>query len=57
VKYVKVFIELSQILGLLDVKNLFYAHKNIIYNDNQAGGQWSKQSTTKGLCHIQMREN
>jgi hypothetical protein len=30
---------------------------NIIYNDNKACVQWSKRATTKGLCHIQMREN
>jgi len=30
---------------------------NIIYNDNKACVQWSKHTTTKGLCHIQMREN
>ena len=30
---------------------------NIIYNDNKACVQWSKHTITKGLCHIQMREN
>jgi hypothetical protein len=30
---------------------------NIIYNDNQACMLWSKSTTSKGLCHIQMREN
>jgi hypothetical protein len=29
----------------------------IIYNDNKACVQWSKKATTKGLRHIQMREN
>jgi hypothetical protein len=28
-----------------------------IYNDNSACICWSKATTTKGLCHIQMREN
>jgi hypothetical protein len=30
---------------------------NIIYNDNQACVNWSKRCTTKGLRHIQMKEN
>jgi hypothetical protein len=30
---------------------------NIIYNDNKACVNWSKSCTTKGLRHIQMREN
>jgi len=30
---------------------------NIVYNDNNACVQWSKNTTTKGLRHIQMREN
>jgi hypothetical protein len=30
---------------------------NIIFNDNKACVQWSKRTTTKGLRHIQMREN
>ena len=28
-----------------------------IYNDNSAAVCWSKNSTTKGLRHIQIREN
>jgi hypothetical protein len=30
---------------------------NVVYNDNQACVNWSKRSTTKGLRHIQMKEN
>jgi len=30
---------------------------NVIYNDKQACVNWSKRSTTKGLRHIQMKEN
>ena len=29
----------------------------MIYNDNKACAQWSKCTTTKGLRHIQMKEN
>ena len=28
-----------------------------VFNDNQACVKWSKSSTSKGLHHIQMREN
>ncbi len=30
---------------------------NIIFNDNRACVNWSKRTTTKGLRHIQMKEN
>ena len=30
---------------------------NTVYNDNMACVNWSKCTTTKGLRHIQMREN
>ncbi len=30
---------------------------NSVYNDNQACINWSKKCTTKGLRHIQMKEN
>jgi hypothetical protein len=30
---------------------------NVIYNDNQACVNWSKLCTSKGLHHIQMKEN
>jgi hypothetical protein len=29
----------------------------IVYNGNNACVQWSRKTTTKGLRHIQMREN
>jgi hypothetical protein len=29
----------------------------VVYNDNKACIQWSKQAMTKGLRHIQMQEN
>ena len=29
----------------------------VLYNDNQACINWSKKTTTKGLRHIQMKEN
>lgn len=54
---VKFLLELVQIMEFLDVKHLFMPTTNIIYNDNKACVQWSKCATTKGLRHIQMREN
>jgi hypothetical protein len=55
---VKFLLELVQILEFLDVKKtIFMASTNVIYNDNQACVNWSKWCTSKGLCHIQMKEN
>jgi hypothetical protein len=54
---VKFLLELVQILDFLDVRQIFMDNTNIIYNDNRACVQWSKKATTKGLRHIQMREN
>jgi hypothetical protein len=39
------------------MKNIFMPTTNTVYNDNRACVLWSKSSTTKGLRHIQMREN
>jgi len=50
-------LELSQIMDFLEVKDIFMPGTNGAYNDNKACVQWSKLSTTKGLHHIQMREN
>jgi len=54
---VKFLLELVQILDFLDVCHLFMPTTNIIYNDNKPCVEWSKRTTTKGLWHIQMREN
>jgi hypothetical protein len=54
---IKFLLELVQILDFLGVKHIFMPSVNVIYNDNQACVNWSKACTTKGLCHIQMREN
>jgi hypothetical protein len=54
---VKFLLELSQILEFHGLKQLFMPSTNIIHNDNQACVNWSKRTTTKGLCHIQMKEN
>jgi hypothetical protein len=54
---IKFLLELVQILDFLGVKHIFMPSVNVIYNDNQACVNWSKACTTKGLHHIQMREN
>jgi len=41
----------------LGVKELFMPDTNVMYNDNQACVNWSKSTTSKGLRHIQMKEN
>jgi len=54
---VNFLLELVQILDFLQVKDLFMPGTTTIYNDNRACVHWSKMVTTKGLHHIQMREN
>jgi hypothetical protein len=48
---------LDQLLDFLDIKNIFMPTTTTIFNDNKACVNWSAQCTTKGLCHIQMRES
>jgi hypothetical protein len=54
---VKFLLELVQIMEFIDVQNIFMPSTNIIYNDNRASVNWSKSCTSKGLWHIQMKEN
>jgi hypothetical protein len=54
---VKFLLELVQLFDFLGVKDLFMPNTYVIYNDNRACVLWSKQATSKGLRHIQMREN
>ena len=54
---IKFLLELEQRLTFLEVKHLFMPTTIIIYNDSKACVNWSKTCTTKGLCHIQMKEN
>ena len=41
----------------LDLLPIFAPDATAIYNDNVACVQWSKNMTTKGLRHVQLREN
>jgi hypothetical protein len=54
---VKFLLELNQILEFLGVEDIFMPSTTTIFNDNNACVQWSKAATSKGLRHIQMREN
>jgi len=54
---VKFLLELSQIMEFLGIRDLFMPPTTVLYNDNQACVNWSKKTTTKGLRHIQMKEN
>jgi hypothetical protein len=54
---VSFLLALMQILDFLDVRDLFMPGITTIFNDKKACVDWSKHCTTKGLRHIQMREN
>ncbi len=54
---VQFLLDLVQLLEFLEVRHIFMPATNIIYNDNKACVMWSKNTTTKGLQHIQMKEN
>jgi len=54
---IKFLLELVQIMDFLEVKHLFMPSTNTFYNDNNACVEWSRSATSKGLRHIQMREN
>jgi hypothetical protein len=56
-EFVKFLLEIVQLFEFLHIKDIFMPATSIIYNDNQACINWSKQTTTKGLRHIQMKEN
>jgi hypothetical protein len=44
-------------LGYPRCSSTIYAINKYHFNDNKACVQWSKSATSKGLRHIQMREN
>jgi len=54
---VKLLLELVQILDFLGVREVFMPGTTNIFNDNKACVNWSCSCTTKGLQHIQMKEN
>jgi hypothetical protein len=54
---VKFLLEQVQIFGFLEVKAILMPGINNIHNDNQTCANLSKKCSTKGLRHIQMKEN
>ena len=54
---VKQLLQLSYILDGLNLIDEIMPKPTTLYNDNNACVCWSKSTTTKGLRHIQMREN
>jgi hypothetical protein len=54
---VRFLLDIVQLLDFLGVKNIFMPAPNLISNDNKACVNWSKNCTSKGLRHIQMKEN
>ena len=53
----KYLLYLKQIIEGLDLQEELMPSFTKIYNDNNAAVCWSKNSTTKGLRHVQIREN
>ena len=54
---VKDIIHLRHVIQDLDLEKELLHPKTKIYNDNMACVMWSKNTTTKGLRHLQIREN
>jgi len=54
---VKDLIHLKHIITDLNLQNQLLNTKITVYNDNMACVLWSKNTTTKGIRHIQIREN
>jgi hypothetical protein len=53
----KCLLHLHQIVDGLNLTSELMDGPTYIYNDNAACVQWSKNMTTKGLRHVQIREN
>lgn len=54
---VKDLLQIRLILQDLKLDKLFIPDKIPIFNDNMACVQWSKNKTSKGLRHVQIKEN
>ena len=53
----KCLLHLSFLLEGLKLQHIYMPKPMDVYNDNSACGQWSENMTTKGLRHLQIREN
>ena len=54
---IKALLHLDQLVTGLKLQQQIMPKPNIVYNDNAACVAWSKNTTTKGLRHIQIRDN
>ena len=54
---VKALLHLQQLISGLDLLKDIMPPPTVIYYDNAACVAWSKNTTTKGLCHVQICEN
>ena len=53
----KALIHLSMLVDGLNLTKEYMPNPTLLYNDNQACIIWSRSMTTKGLRHVQIREN
>ena len=53
----KNILHFRHLLEDLDLLSTFAPSATILHNDNAACVQWSRNMTTKGLRHVQIREN
>ena len=53
----KNILHFRHLLQDLNLMHIFAPHATTLHNDNAACVQWSRNMTTKGLRHVQIREN
>ena len=53
----KCLLHLAQLLQGLHLQDQYMPTPSLVYNDNSACIQWASNMTTKGLRHVQIREN
>ena len=56
-EYTKCLLHLEQIIDGWNLKSELMKATTTVYNDNKTAVCWSHNMTTKGLRHIQIREN
>ena len=54
---IKALLHVNHLITGLELDKELMPQPTIVYNDNAACVAWSKNTTTKGLRHIQIREN
>ena len=53
----KDILRMHHLINDLNLQHIFLAPSTPIYNDNMACVQWAHNKTSKGIRHIQIREN